>query len=219
MRRLGKRIARRPHAARGAARGENPEHSAFPLVLPICNTICRTQSVTGTAMNLDKFTDRAKASSVRPDRRDPHEPSADRPRASPQGAARGRAGHGFGADPGRGRRRRARAGRNRRGARQGPGGLGRRRAADARGSTTTRCACSTRPSRSRRRPAIPMSPSSGCCSRWCCPGHGGGQGAGRGGREGRGAQRGDQPASPGPRRRHRLRRGPLRRAQEVRARP
>ena len=121
-------------------------------------------------MNLEKFTDRAQGlPAVGADRRDPDEPSADRPRAPAQGAARGRAGHGRGADRARRRQRRGGAARDRRGAGQDPGRLGRRRAARRRGSTTSRARA--RPGRAdrRRRPATATSPSSGCCSRWRSP--------------------------------------------------
>ena len=60
------------------------------------------------------------------------------PDASAEGAARGRAGHGGGADRARRRQRRGGAARDRRGAGQDPGGLGRRRQRGARRSTARR---------------------------------------------------------------------------------
>ena len=171
------------------------------------------------AMNLEKFTDRARGflqSAQTVASRMNHQRIA--PDPSAQGAARGRAGHGRGADRARRRQRRGGAARDRRGAGQDAGRLGQRRQRGAGARRRDHPRCSTRPSRSPRRPAIATSPSSGCCSRWPVEDRRR-QGARRCRAQGRGAQRGDQRTARRPHRRHRERRGPLRRAEEIRARP
>ena len=194
---------------------------AQPLCCITGNTISRGNRRGRQIMNLEKFTDRAKGflqSAQTVAIRMNHQRIAPEHLLKAlledeQGMAAGLIARG-------GRQRRGGAARDRRGAGQDSGGLGQRRQPDARPRRRARSACSTRPSRSRRRPATAMSRSSGCCSRSCSPARP--TPARRSptpGVEGRGAQRRDQRAARRPHRRHRRRRGPLRRAEEVRPRP
>ena len=173
-------------------------------------------------MNLEKFTDRAKGFlQSRADRRHPHEPSADRPRASAEGAARGRAGHGRRPDRARPAAMPKRAlARDRcgAGAKSPPSRAAARNR--RRASTTTPCACSTRPNRSRPRRATASSPSSGCCSRWRWPRTtAAGKALATAGVTPKALNAAINELARGPHRRHRGRGGPLRRAQEIRPRP
>ena len=92
-------------------------------------------------------------------------PSAVPARAPAQGAAGRSRRHGREPDPGGGRQRQARRSRR---SRSCSGSSPRSRAAAPASSTWRRRprGCSTRPSRSRRSPATPSSPSSSCCWRW-----------------------------------------------------
>ena len=174
---------------------------------------------TGAAMNLEKFTDRARgflqsAQTVAI----ADEPSADHAGARAEGPARGRAGHGGRADRARRRQRRGGAARDRRGACQDPGRLRQRRQRGA--GARRRDDPGARPGRADRAEG----------GRLLCHGRAAAarvgplqdrrrQGARRRGAEARSAQRRDQRIARRPHRRHPERRGPLRRAEEIREGP